>query len=51
MSSETVYCVALFQTDVSENISSLSSGVLRLIGFTVVLLWKLILSLSIEGYY
>jgi hypothetical protein len=33
MSSMTLYYVALFQTNVSENISSPSSGVLRLIGF------------------
>jgi hypothetical protein len=47
MSSGTLYHVALFQTEISENVSSPASGVLRLIGFhsfhsasTVMQLWK-----------
>jgi hypothetical protein len=46
MPSGTLYCVAVFRTDVSENVSSQSSGFLRLIGFH-----SCVISLSIEGYY
>jgi hypothetical protein len=44
--------VALFRTEVLENIPSLSSGVLRLIGYhSYITVETLLLGLSIEEYY
>jgi hypothetical protein len=52
MSSAALYCVALFQTDVLENVQSPSSGVLMLIGFhSCITVETLLLSLSTEGHY
>jgi hypothetical protein len=52
MSSGVVYRVALFQTDISENMLSPSSEVLMLVGFdSCATMETLLLSLSIEGHY
>jgi hypothetical protein len=51
MLSGTLYRVALVPTDVSENISPLSSGILRVIGFhSCVMVETLLISLIPENY-